>query len=101
MNELLIQNLASLKSLCSAYKVKNLYAFGSVLTDKFTDNSDVDFLVSFTPEVDLLDYADNFFDFRDNVKLLLGREIDLVEESSISNPYFMKEINKNKVHIYG
>lgn len=101
MNELLIQNLASLKSLCSAYKVKNLYAFGSVLTDKFNDNSDVDFLVSFTSDVDLLDYADNFFDFRDDVKLLLGREIDLVEESSISNPYFMKEINKNKVHIYG
>ncbi len=101
MNELLIQNLASLKSLCSAYKVKNLYAFGSVLTDKFNDNSDVDFLVSFTSDVDLLDYADNFFDFRDDVKLLLGREIDLVEESSISNPYFMKEVNKNKVHIYG
>lgn len=90
-----------MKSLCSAYKVKNLYAFGSVLTDKFNDNSDVDFLVSFTSDVDLLDYADNFFDFRDDVKLLLGREIDLVEESSISNPYFMKEVNKNKVHIYG
>ena len=36
-----------IQKLCKAYKVKSLYAFGSVLTDAFNSESDVDLIVDF------------------------------------------------------
>ena len=101
MNEILERNLPALKKMCADYNVKSLYVFGSVLTDRFSEKSDLDFIVSFTDNVPLLDYADNFFDFRDDLSRLLGRRIDLVEESTLSNPYFINEVNHTKQYIYG
>ena len=34
-----------ISALCQQNKVKNLYVFGSVLTDRFTDKSDIDMVV--------------------------------------------------------
>ena len=59
---LITQNIESIKALCKSHKVKSLYAFGSVLSDKFNDESDIDLIVNFS-DVQLLDYADNYFDF--------------------------------------
>ena len=50
---------ADIKTLCEAHKVKTLYAFGSVLSDKFTIDSDIDLIVDFEA-LDILDYADNY-----------------------------------------
>lgn len=101
MNELLKNRIHAVRNLCNAYKVRDLFAFGSVLTDRFSDKSDIDFLVSFTDDVPLLDYADNYFDFKDKLSKLLGRDIDLVMESSLSNPFFIKAIERTKTRIYG
>lgn len=49
-------------ALCKKHKVNSLYVFGSVVTNKFKDDSDIDLLVSFLP---FMDYADNYFDFED------------------------------------
>ena len=38
-------------ALCRKHGVRHLYAFGSVLTPRFTDHSDVDFLVDFDTAV--------------------------------------------------
>ena len=101
MNALLQNTIPAVQSLCDMYKVKNLYAFGSVLTDRFSESSDIDFLVSFTDDVPLQDFADNYFDFKDELSKLLGRDIDLVTESSLSNPYFINEVEHTKTRIYG
>jgi len=53
-----------------------LYVFGSVLTDRFQINSDIDFVVDFTG-VDLFDYADNYFDLKYSLELLFKREIEI------------------------
>lgn len=37
-------------ALCKKYKVAKLWVFGSILTDRFTDQSDVDFSVNFDAE---------------------------------------------------
>lgn len=87
-------------TLCKKYKVDSLYAFGSVLSNKFKDESDIDFLVSFK-SIELLDYADNYFDFLFSLENLFNRNIDLITEKSLSNPYFIKSVNKNKQLIYG
>jgi predicted nucleotidyltransferase len=36
-----------INALCESHRVKNLYAFGSVLTSNFNSNSDIDLLVDF------------------------------------------------------
>jgi predicted nucleotidyltransferase len=99
MNRILIDKINELEQLCKIHKVKTLYAFGSVCTDKFKENSDIDFLISFE-NVPIEDYADNYFDLHYRLRDLFNRRIDLVTEKSLSNPYFIKGIERNKTLIY-
>lgn len=95
-------NIDKIIALCKKYKVAKLWVFGSILTPRFNDQSDVDFSVSFDKSsIKLEDYADNFFDFLDELKLLFCREIDLVCDDSVNNPYFRKQLDSTKQLIYG
>lgn len=98
---LINNNLQKLFALCQEYRVNKLYAFGSILTNRFNDTSDVDFLVDFKPDVTYHNYADNFFGLYHSLRALLGREIDLVDESSVKNKYFKEELDETKHLIYG
>ncbi|MCE6988292.1 nucleotidyltransferase family protein [Dyadobacter sp. CY323] len=86
--------------LCRAYNVKSLYAFGSVLTDRFDRDSDIDLIVDFTP-MQVEDYADNYFDFKFSLQDVFKRPVDLLEEKAIKNPYFLQNINQQKQLVYG
>ena len=90
----------SIQDLCKKYNVNSLYVFGSVLTDRFNDKSDIDMIVSFK-KIPLESYADNYFDLKFKLQDMLQRPIDLLEEQAIKNPYFLQNINKNKQLIYG
>jgi predicted nucleotidyltransferase len=70
------------------------------LTNKFSEKSDVDLIVSFK-EMELLRYADNYFDFKFSLENILQRPVDLLEEKAIRNPYFKQSIDKQKKLIYG
>lgn len=98
---LINDNIQKLYALCRRHKVRKLYAFGSILTSRFNEQSDVDILVDFNSEIDHNTYADNFFDFYNSLKVLFGRDVDLVDESSVKNPYFKEEIEETKRLIYG
>ncbi len=87
--------------LCKNHKVKKLYAFGSVLTDQFSETSDVDFIVDFDNIVDTASYADNYFDFKFSLEDMLNRPVDLLEEKAIKNPYFKKAISEKRQLVYG
>ena len=89
-----------LSILCRQYKVKTLYAFGSVLSERFGNESDVDLIVAFN-EIPVEEYADNYFDFKFSLQDIFNRPIDLLEEQAIKNPYFQKNINRSKQMIYG
>ncbi len=89
-----------IKRLCLLHKVKRLYAFGSVLTDKFSEKSDVDLMVDFE-KVDITKYADNYFEFKFSLEDILKRPIDLIEEKAIKNPYFIQTINNQRKLLYG
>lgn len=97
---LIYQNIEFINALCKSHKVKSLYAFGSVLTDKFNDQSDIDLIVDFS-DVQLLDYADNYFDLKFSLEDTFKRSVDLLEEKAIKNPYFRRAIEKNRQLIYG
>jgi uncharacterized protein len=87
-------------SLCKTHKVKSLYAFGSVLTEKFSKESDIDFIVYFT-NMEVEDYADNYFDFKFSLQDIFKRPVDLLEEKAIKNPYLLQSINQQKQLVYG
>jgi len=89
-----------ISKLCEIYKVKSLYAFGSVLNDKYNSKSDIDLIVEFKP-LDILDYADNYFDFKFSLQEVLKRSIDLLEDKAIKNPYFRQSVNEKRQLVYG
>ncbi|MBK8044336.1 MAG: nucleotidyltransferase domain-containing protein [Haliscomenobacter sp.] len=91
---------SEMESLCRQYHVKRLYLFGSALTAKFRPDSDLDFLVTFH-DIEPLEYADNFFDFRDALARLFQRKVDLVESQTLKNPFFKSAVDATKVIVYG
>jgi predicted nucleotidyltransferase len=97
---LIDQNINTIEKLCESHKVNHLYVFGSILTNKFSENSDIDLIVTFK-EIELLRYADNYFDFKFSLEDILKRPVDLLEEKAIRNPYFKQSIDKQKKLIYG
>lgn len=89
-----------INKLCLLHKVKSLYAFGSVLTGRFGNDSDIDLIVDFEP-VDINLYADNYYDLKFSLQDILHRNIDLLEAKAIKNPFFLKAINKQRQLLYG
>jgi len=90
--KLIDENKEKLFALCDSHKVKELYFFGSILTDRFLDSSDIDILVQFNT-IDLELYFDNYMDFKEKLEILFKRPIDLVENQAIKNPIFRKDLN--------
>jgi len=85
--------------LCQQYKVNQLFAFGSVLTDNFNEESDVDLIVDFKRMPQKI-YSDNYYNFKFSLEDMFNRPIDLLEYKAIKNPYFLENINNNKKMIY-
>jgi hypothetical protein len=89
-----------IKLLCDNYQVEKLYIFGSASVGNMHNNSDVDLLVKFK-KIEIQKYFQNYIDFKNHLIKLFNREVDLVEEQTLSNPYLIKSIEKSKFLIYG
>ena len=99
MNKILADKLHDLKRLCETYKVLRMHAFGSVCTDHFGEDSDIDLLISFAP-LSIEQYTDNYFDLHYKLEELFHRKIDLLTENSLSNPYFIESLERTKMLLY-
>jgi len=96
------RHIERIVELCRLHKVKSLYAFGSVLTPRFNEDSDVDLLVDFNEsEIPLLNFGDNFFGLQFALEDMFGRKVDLICDNVISNSVFRKEVDSTKRIIYG
>jgi|JI8StandDraft_2_1071088.scaffolds.fasta_scaffold149202_2 predicted nucleotidyltransferase len=87
-----------LKDMCDRWLIKELALFGSILTDKFNDESDIDILVTFDDNA-----MWSLFDIvrlKNELKNLFKKEVDLVEKSALSNPFIRYEILKNNYILY-
>jgi len=92
--------LPAIRKLCREYSVEAFYLFGSMAKGKQTEKSDYDFLVSFSSDVPLLEYADNYFSLLEKLRELLQRDVDLVTEKSLKNPVLLQEILETRVPLY-
>jgi hypothetical protein len=83
---------------CRKWEIRQLSLFGSVLRDDFGRDSDVDVLVSFQPDStwDLL----NLVDMREELMALFGREVDLVEEEGLRNPFRRSSVLSTRQVVY-
>jgi uncharacterized protein len=97
---LVTQHIEAIKRICLKHQVDQLFIFGSMNTDKFNDQSDIDILIQFNSSVDPADYFNNYMDFKNNMEDLLKREVDIVENQAIRNPIFRKIVDRDKILIY-
>lgn len=100
MVELVSNRIDDIINLCKKHEVKTISVFGSAAHNSMTAESDIDFLVQFTENIDLLDYADNYFSFLEGLEQITGRSIDLVSVNSLRNPVLKEEINRSKIDLY-
>jgi len=98
--DIIEKNIEKINELCSKYNVSELYVFGSVLTERFNNESDIDLLVDFD-DMDVFGYADNYFDFKFDLESILNRKVDLLEKKAIKNPFLKKSIDSSKKLVYG
>jgi len=99
MQGLVEEKIAELKNLCQLYKVKTMYIFGSACTDRFTETSDLDFLIDFK-DLSIEEYTDNYFELHYKLEDLFKRKIDLLTENSLENPYLIESIEETKQLLY-
>ena len=83
---------------CRQRKISELALFGSVLGDDFGADSDIDVLVTFTPNCgySLFDLAQ----IKEELETILEHEVDLVEKDSLQNPFRRYAILNNMEVIY-
>ena len=92
--------IKDINRLCRENRVINLYVFGSVLREDFEDTSDIDMIVEIDSN-DPLDYADKYFNLKFSLQDIFKREVDLLENKAIRNPYIRENIDKTKSLVYG
>lgn len=82
---------------CRRNRIKRLSLFGSVLTDRFDEGSDIDMLVEFEDDahVSLFDLGGMVYELTEK----LGRNVDLRTPGSLSR-YFRQEVADNAELIY-
>jgi len=83
---------------CLKWKISEMALFGSVLSDEFHPDSDIDVLVSFKDDAGwgLFDFVDMI----DELKAIFGRKVDLVEKDSLRNPFRRQAILAGNEVIY-
>lgn len=86
--------------LCAAHRVRRLDLFGSARGASLPPpSSDVDFLVEFA-DLSPADYAQHYFALREGLSTLLGREVDLVIERAVRNPYFLDALSRSREPLF-
>jgi uncharacterized protein len=96
----LITHRKRLFELCRQFRVRRLYAFGSVLTEHFVHGrSDIDLLVEpeeMSPEAT----GENLIGLWDALEKLFQSKVDLLTTRSLKNPYLRTSVDGSKKLIY-
>ena len=100
MTRVLEMKRQEIAEVCVRHGVLRLDAFGSALRDDFrSGESDLDLLVEFGP-MEPYDRVDAYFGMLEELRALLGLEIDLVMVGAVKNPYIARDIERTKRTLY-
>ena len=86
-----------IETFCRKHHIIYLALFGSILTSKFTNDSDIDVLVEF--EHTHIPHLFSFVTIEEELSSIIGRTVDLKTKNDLS-PYFRDEVVSNAKIIY-
>lgn len=101
MDELTLESRReALARICERHGVERLDLFGSATTERFDpEKSDLDFVVSFDHRAPARLF-DRYFGLKEDLERLFGREVDLLMEDAIRNPYFAESVSRSRTPVY-
>ncbi len=99
MEKIVEQHLPQIKKLMQQHGVETAYLFGSAARGTMNDNSDVDFIIKFPDDMHYTTYSDNYFALAEALETLLKKDVELVTEKTIKNPYLLQNINRHKLQL--
>jgi predicted nucleotidyltransferase len=99
MIPLITENLDQIAEICRTYEIQSLAVFGSAATaTSDEDANDVDLIC------DLGSYVPGtfhrFMGFVEALEALFDKNVDLLTEKQIQNPYFRYSVNQSRTTIY-
>jgi predicted nucleotidyltransferase len=100
MIDLIQKNLSLIVAASKKHHVDAIALFGSAAKDTMKEDSDIDLLVDFSEDIDVLDYADNYFSLMNQLQDILNKKIDLLSSKSLKNPILKEEIHQSKIDLY-
>ena len=95
----ILQIKPQIERVCAKLPVKRLGLFGSALTGDFSSTSDVDVLVVFDLSEDI-DLFDKYFELKEELEKVFGRQVDLVVDKQFKNPVFRESVEKTRTIVY-
>lgn len=92
------QTVEKLRQFCESRGINTMYLFGSYARNEATPSSDMDLLVEFNARLQL-SYLD-ILSLKEELRQIIGTQVDLVEEKAIRNPLRKKRIIDERVLLY-
>ena len=90
--------LAAIESFCRKWHVDEFALFGSVLREDFSPASDIDVLITFSPQARLSLF--DFVEMQEELEKILHRKVDLVSRGGLRNPFRRHEILRTRQVVY-
>jgi|SRR5690554_2753551 len=100
MIELVQNKLDEIIAACKQHHVEAISLFGSAAKNAMHEDSDIDLLVEFSDDIDVLEYANNYFSLLDQLQEILQRKVDLVSSKSLKNPILKEEVYNSKMDLH-
>ena len=87
-----------IEKLCKALRVKRLFLVGSAARSDFQpERSDVDVITEFQGEENLFD---RYFELKFGLERIFGRQVDVIQEGAVKNPYLRRSLDEDRVLVY-
>lgn len=89
---------SSLENACREFSLRRMDLVGSAARADFQCDRDVDFLVTFEGDSRLFH---RYFGLKERLEAIFQRQVDLIEERAVRNPYVRRALQKDRVKVYG
>jgi predicted nucleotidyltransferase len=94
----LIPYKSDIEHICRELRLQRLDLIGSAARDDFSDDSDIDVLVTFEGDENLFD---RYFSLKEKLEEIFKRKVDVIEERAVKNPFFRKTVSRDRIKLYG
>lgn len=81
--DLIVEKRDAIKATCAKYGATAVRIFGSCARDDYDEKSDIDVLVQMPANMDVFDWIGRLVDLEDELKKLLGVDVDVIDEGSL------------------